>query len=293
MLGNGCEPARAKHTLRERARGLVRLTRPGNAIAATVLTGIGAFTGGGLLEHPLQALAALAATAVATGAGNAINDYFDREIDRINRPGRPIPSGRVAPREAIAFSVFLFVLAMVVALALPLAAIAIAVLDLVALITYTKLFKGRPGVGNAVVAALTGSTFLFGGTAVGALTSPVVVLFALAALATFAREVVKDVEDVVGDREEGLRTLPIAIGERSALLVGTVFLMFAVLASPLPYLQGTFGVAYLLVVLPADAVMLYGAYESFADPSAGQARLKTGTFVAAAAFVLGRLGTFV
>ena len=31
-----------------------------------------------------------------TGAGNAINDYFDLEIDRVNRPRRPIPSGRMS-----------------------------------------------------------------------------------------------------------------------------------------------------------------------------------------------------
>ena len=114
-------------------------------------------------------------------------------------------------------------------------------------------------------------------------------LAVLAALSTFTREVIKDVEDVAGDREEGLQTLPIVVGERRALVLGTVLLVVAVLASPVPYLAGTFGVWYLVVVVPADAVMLAAAYRSFDDPEAGQQLLKAGTFVAAVAFVAGRL----
>ena len=274
------------------ARGLLELTRPGNALAAGLLTFVGAFVAGGVLEPPLGEAtawtAAVLATVLAVGAGMAINDYFDREIDRVNRPNRPIPRGAVSPREALAFSLVLFGGAVVLALTLPSLAVGIAVVNLLALVAYTELFKGLPGLGNALVGYLTGSTFLFGGAAVGGRLESVFVLFALASLATFAREVVKDVEDVAGDREEGLRTLPIVYGERGSLVVATVVLVLAVLASPAPYLLGTFGLPYLLIVLPADAGMLYAAYESFEDPSTGQAHLKLGTYVAALAFVVGR-----
>ena len=73
-----------------------------------------------------------------------------------------------------------------------------------------------------------------------------------------------------------------------ALWVGVAVLAVAVLASPMPYLLGTFDVAYLALVVPADAVMLYACYESFADPTAGQNHIKYGMFLAAAAFVVGR-----
>ncbi|ADJ15623.1 geranylgeranylglycerol-phosphate geranylgeranyltransferase [Halalkalicoccus jeotgali] len=270
------------------ARGLLELTRPVNALVAGVLTLIGAFVAGGLFEALVPAGAAAGATVFATGAGNAINDYFDREIDRINQPDRPIPRGAVSPRGTLLFSLALFAGAIVLALALPVLAIAIALINLLLLVAYTQLFKGLPGVGNAVVAALGGSTFLFGGAAVGNVTAPAV-LFVLAALATFTREVIKDVEDLAGDREEGLNTLPIAIGARPALWVGVACLAVAVLASPLPYLLDALGVVYLLAVLPANAVMLWAAATSFRDPTAGQKRLKYGMFLAAAAFVLGRI----
>ncbi|WP_049923955.1 geranylgeranylglycerol-phosphate geranylgeranyltransferase [Halopiger djelfimassiliensis] len=275
-------------TAGETIRGLVELTRPVNVIAASVLTFIGAFVAGGVTDQSLEVAAAVGATGLAVGAGNAINDYFDREIDRINQPERAIPRGAVSPRGALAFSVVLFVIAVALAVTLlPLAAIAIAGINLVALVAYTEVFKGLPGLGNALVAYLVGSTFLFGAASVGEI-GPAVVLFVLAAIATLTREIVKDVEDVEGDREEGLNTLPIAIGERRALVVAGGLLVLAVLASPIPYVLGYFGGTYLLVVVPADVLMLGGAYESFENPTAGQARLKYGMFLAALAFIVGR-----
>jgi len=270
------------------ARGLLELTRPVNTVAAGALTFIGAFVAGGAFDESTATAAAVGATWLATGAGMAINDYFDREIDAINAPERAIPRGAVSPRGALAFSVVLFVGAIVLAALLPLLALAIAAVNLVGLVTYTTYFKGLPGAGNALVAYLVGSTFLFGAAAVG---DPLAggVLAVLAALSTFTREVIKDVEDVAGDREEGLNTLPIAIGPRRALRLGAVLLVVAVAASPVPYYLGTFGVWYLVVVVPADALMLVAAYRSFEDPTAGQQLLKAGTFVAAAAFVVGRL----
>jgi geranylgeranylglycerol-phosphate geranylgeranyltransferase len=269
-------------------RGLLELTRPVNTVAAGVLTFIGAFVAGGAFDQPTATAAAVGATILATAAGMAINDYFDRDIDRINNPERAIPRGAVSPRGALAFSLVLFAGAIALAVLLPVLALAIAAVNLLGLVTYTEYFKGLPGAGNALVAYLSGSTFLFGAAAVG---QPLAggVLAVLAALSSFTREIVKDVEDLEGDREEGLNTLPIAIGERRALWVGVLLLVVAVAASPVPYLFGTFGVWYLAIVAPADAVMLAGAYRSFADPGAGQRLLKAGMFAAAAAFIVGRV----
>jgi geranylgeranylglycerol-phosphate geranylgeranyltransferase len=282
---------------RRLVRGALDLVRPGNAVAATVLTFTGSFVAAGdgvWGAVALPAVAAVLATALATGGGNAINDYFDRDVDAVNRPDRPIPRGAVSARGALAFALALFALAVGAAATLPRVALAIAVANAAALAAYTRLFKGLPGVGNAVVALLTGSTFLFGGAAVGRPLAPgILVMAGLAAAATLGRELVKDVEDVAGDREAGLRTLPIVAGERPALVLAAAAVGVSVLASGLPAALGTFGVAYLVVVLPADAVMLHAAVRSFADPGAGQRRLKAGMFLAAAAFVAGRAATVV
>lgn len=271
-----------------RVRGYVELMRPMNSVAAGVLTFIGAFVAGGSVDQAPAVAAAVAATALATGAGNAINDYFDREIDRINQPNRPIPRGAVSERGALWFSVALFTAATALALTLPALAIGIAAFNLVALVAYTEFFKGLPGLGNALVAYLGGSTFLFGGAAVGDVSASGI-LFVLAALSTLTREIIKDVEDIEGDREEGLNTLPIAIGARRALHVGTALLIVAILASPIPYLQGSFGIVYLLVVVPAAVIMVGAAVRSYDRPEIGQRYLKYGMFLAALAFMIGQL----
>ncbi|MFB6120626.1 MAG: geranylgeranylglycerol-phosphate geranylgeranyltransferase [Halobacteriaceae archaeon] len=268
--------------------GLIELTRPGNSVLAGGLTFVGAFVAGGASDAPVAVATAVAATVVATAAGMAINDYFDRDVDRINNPERPIPRGAVSARGALAFSVVLFLSAVVLAVTLPALAIAIAGVNLMALVAYTELFKGLPGVGNAVVAYLGGSTFLFGAAAARALGPAPVVLFLLAALSTLAREIIKDVEDAPGDRAEGLRTLPIVVGERRALWLAAALLVVAVAASPLPYLRGTLGPAYLALVVPADVLMLSAMGLSFSDPGRGHVRLKYGMGLAAVAFVVGR-----
>ena len=266
----------------------VEITRPVNSLAAGVLTLIGGFVAGGLVARPWALSAAIGATVLATGAGNAINDYFDREIDRINNPERPIPRGDVSPRGAVVLSSGLFAVAVGFAITLPPVAILIAVVNLLGLVAYTTLFKGRPGAGNALVAYLGGSTFLFGAAAVGRVLDGAV-LFALAALSTFAREVLKDVEDVEGDRAEGLRTLPIVVGTGPAFGIAAVALVAAVVASPIPYVTNDFGVPYLVAVVPADVTMLAGLVRGRTDPGTGHRWLKYGMFLAAMAFILGRV----
>lgn len=269
-------------------RGYVALSRPLNVVSAGFLTYVGAFVAGGALEARWASASAVGATALAVAAGNAINDYFDREVDAVNQPNRPIPSGAVTPRGALIFSALCFALAVLLAVTLPLVAIGIAVVNLVALVLYTEYFKGLPGIGNAIVSYLVGSTFLFGAAAVGVLGPAPASLALLAGVATFSREVIKDVEDRAGDSQEGLRTLPIVLGDRAALLLAAGSLALAVIASPLPYVLGTLGVVYLALVLPADAVMVYAVGRAFSNPTAGQSALKYGMLLAAGAFVLGR-----
>lgn len=274
---------------RDRVVGVVDLLRPLNAVVAGVLTVVGAFVAGGLSEAPVAAGIAGVATVLATGAGNAVNDYFDRAVDRVNDPDRPIPRGAVSPRLALGVSVVLFVVAVGLVVILPVLAVVIAVVNLVALVAYTELFKGLPGVGNAVVAYLGGSTFVFGAAAVERLGVTAVVLAGLAALATFGREVIKDVEDVEGDRGEGLRTLPVVVGDRGALWVAAVAVAVAVVASPLPYVTASLGIVYLVAVVPGDLLLVYGVYRGFGDAGVGQRWVKWGMFVAAAAFIIGRV----
>ena len=77
---------------------LVRLPNLPSALADICL---GALAANALPSHGLSFLCLLAASACLYSAGMAWNDYFDREQDRRERPDRPLPSGRIAEKQAI------------------------------------------------------------------------------------------------------------------------------------------------------------------------------------------------
>ena len=268
------------------AKAGVEIARPGNAVVGGVAALVGGYLGGSL---GFAVGIAAAATVFGTGAGNAVNDYYDADIDAVNNPERPIPSGRLSRRGAALLALSFFVAALVLTVVfLPPLAIGIGVVNLVLLVGYSSHLKRMPLIGNVVVAYLTGSAFLFGGAAVEGVEFTVI-LFALAALANLGREIVKDVEDIEGDAEEGARTLPVVWGERRALTVASVAVAVGVVLSPLPYFFfDEFGVEYLISVGAADIVFLEGTRRSWKSPSSGQNLLKIAMVVALVAFVVGR-----
>jgi len=230
---------------------------------------------------------------VITGAGNAINDYFDAGIDAINRPDRPIPSGRISGISAFRFSIILFAAGVVISYFIGSDRIPflIATFNSFLLYLYAAFLKRRAFIGNLSVSYLTGSTFLFGGAAYGGKGIQVtLILFFLSMLATLAREIVKTIEDMEGDRKDGASTLPIRIGERLAAYTACAFGLLAVVLSPLPYLMGLFNEYYLLVVGIADLIFLYAMFMILKkDPGASSKYFKAGMFFALIAFIAGSL----
>lgn len=230
-----------------------------------------------------------------TGAGNAINDYFDAKIDAINRPSRPIPSGRVTKEFAFRASIFLFAIGIATSffIGTTLIPLLIAVFNSLLLYFYAYSLKRKVFVGNLSVSYLTGSTFLFGGAAYGGKGIEVtLVLFFLSMLATLAREIVKAIEDMEGDRKDGASTLPIKIGDRLAAYIAGAFGVLAVLLSPLPYFMGIFNQYYLFAVGISDLVFLYAALLILKkNPSASSRYFKIAMFLALIAFIAGSILT--
>ncbi|HQI69074.1 MAG TPA: UbiA family prenyltransferase, partial [Methanothrix sp.] len=90
----------------EGLRAYWEILRPFNGAMAAAAAIIGLAIAGGLA--PCATALIFLAVFLVTGAGNAVNDYCDRQIDAVNRPGRPIPSGRISPRAALYYSMALF-----------------------------------------------------------------------------------------------------------------------------------------------------------------------------------------
>jgi geranylgeranylglycerol-phosphate geranylgeranyltransferase len=271
---------------------LFELMRYKNCTMAGLAGAIGAVIAYGTVSGDLFWMPLLFITIfLITGAGNAINDYFDAGIDAINRPERPIPSGRLKKGSVYKISIALFACGITVAFFIGSTHIPffIAIINSLLLFLYAFSFKRKVFVGNFSVAYLTGSTFLFGGAAYGLKgIEATSVLFFLSMLATLAREIVKTIEDIEGDKKDGAVTLPIRIGEQPSAYIASMIGFLAILLSPAPYIMGLFNEYYLLVVGLADIIFLYAIYLILKkNPSVSSKYFKVGMFFALIAFIAG------
>lgn len=243
----------------------------------------------------LVALAALCAFIIA-GAGNAINDYTDVDIDRINRPARPIPSSRVSKNSALIFSISLFALGTGLSYFINLTAFAIAAFNSLLLILYSTHLQNKLFAGNIAISYLVGSSFVFGGASLGDIILPSL-LGLLAFLANLSREIVKDLEDLEGDRRVGKskgKNLAMRYGERPAKLSASFTLSAAIIISPLPYLLGILSAGYLAALVPCIAVFGYSILSAWKSKKSGDygrtsRMIKLGMFLGLLAFVAGAL----
>ena len=104
--------------------------------------------------------------ALTASAGNVINDYFDINIDKINRPHRILPKGELTLKEALGFYIFLFLVSLLLSIFISLIALLEVFFASALLFLYSYKIKKIPLLGNFVVAFLTGFAFIYGGMAV-------------------------------------------------------------------------------------------------------------------------------
>jgi geranylgeranylglycerol-phosphate geranylgeranyltransferase len=261
----------------------IEILRPTNSLMAAFAVFIGSL----LVNLNSYALVpvylAMAAAFFISGGGMIINDYFDAGIDKINRPDRPIPSGRISKRAALSYSFMLFLIGIVLSGFINWIVFAIAIANSLLLIVYSHSLKSKLLAGNIIISYLVGSTFIFGSASpfassnirLGVLLTPF--LFALLAfLANLSREIVKTFEDIEGDRQGFLKKMVAGAVETAARfglvnnkpemkykkplkVISVVCPLLAVIISPLPYLLSLLSVYYLFVVWVTDLLLIISA----------------------------------
>ncbi len=254
----------------------------GVVVGAILGAGDAAFAGAHV-SAPVRTISA----AVAIGAGaNAINDVHDIEIDRINRPSRPLPSGVITVESARWLWVALSIAGIMLAARVSAIHLLIAALSVGLLWAYSAQLKGLPAVGNLAVAVVVGLALPFGGLAVleahsGRL-SVVLAGGAFAFLTTLAREIVKDIEDLPGDAAQRARTLPIVAGTGVAAVIAVIILLLTAMSLPLVAATGI-SQAFLPLSLPAAMLLLAAVWHALAATSGPEARRQQGASRASAA----------
>lgn len=237
----------------------LELARPINGIIAFISAWLGGmFASQGRMADivNIQLLLVSIAALILLSAGNAINDYCDYEIDRVNRPRRPLPSGRIRRRDALIFAILLVIIGIWLGTLINRNATAFAILVSIALASYAFWLKRMPLIGNLVVSGLTGVTFVAGGVAIDS-GQATLIPATFAFLFTAAREIVKDLEDTEGDLKNNLKTLAI-LNPQLAVKIAIGFMVSVVLLSPIPYLFGWYSWHYLVVVVLGVDLLLVG-----------------------------------
>lgn len=268
--------------------GLLQLVRPHNIAAAAMSVAAG-FMMAGSAPPPWPLLLA---AAVSVSAGNTINDYFDRDIDRVNKPGRPIPSGRLSARTVLVLYAAQVLLLAVLCPLLSAPSCAWLAAWVILLFVYSSLLKRLYLAGNLLVSAVASSGFLLGSMSGGAMEAglpPALLSFPF----VLGRELVKDVEDLEGDRACGARTLPAVSGRRTALRLAAILFALLAAAFPVPGLAGMYGPAYLAVMLATVVpILVLCAALSLADRRIRTVSilLKIAMFFGILAFYLGSRG---
>lgn len=200
---------------------------------------------GGIPHLFLLIVAGIASTAF----GNVINDIKDLPADRINRPDRALVTGVISRRSALVLALSLVVIAIAAGFRVSTIHGAGTLVPVVLLLVYTLFFKGTPLAGNLLVSLLVGYVVIFGSLGADSL-KRVLIPSLLAFILNLAREIVKDLEDVEGDKHAGYATTAIlpakVIGAIIIILSGSYLILL-----PLPFTLGDFSVVYGIVCLVA------------------------------------------
>ena len=246
----------------------------------------------GSVPSPMEAVFGFLTAFLLLAGTMVFNDIQDVQVDRVNSPDRPIPSGKVTIRQAYALSIVFSGLALTSSLALGVPTFLTALAALALMAYYNTRGKRTGLLGNVAVSFNVALPFFFGGLAVNSLRPLLFIFFLLAFLANTAREVAKGIADVAGDSSRGIMTVAVTRGPRRAAELAATFFVLAVLLSFLaPVFDQRVSLFYYPGVVIADLGFLYSSYRLIHDPTPASVRkVKTQVLVW---MLLGLVGFFM
>jgi geranylgeranylglycerol-phosphate geranylgeranyltransferase len=255
--------------------GFIRLIRPINCLMMGFAVLVGAILANPQLSNLnwLNLLFGFLTGFTFCAAAMVINDYYDRKIDAINEPQRPIPNGTVKPNEALAFVSVLSVMGFVFAGFVSVLCFVVAAVALAITATYITVGKRSGLPGNFLVSICVAIPFIYGSiTAIGTVGLNVLLFASMAFLSNTGREITKGIVDVKGDSAEGVKTLAVKFGEKNAAVAAGVFYVFAVALTPVTWFLGLVGIWFIPFVLVTDIGLVICSALLLVDHSREKAR---------------------
>ncbi len=181
-------------------------------------------------------------------AGNIINDIYDIEIDKLNRPERILVSKKISVAEAKLAFIFLNVAAILLAFLINYTALFIVIISIVTIFTYSALLKKVVLLGNITVSFFTGLAFIYGGASVSNIDAAFIpAIFAF--LTNLIRELIKDIEDIKGDSANNVITFPSKFGIDKTKYLVLVLTVVLIIFTSIPYFYMIYKIEFFIIAM--------------------------------------------
>ncbi len=203
----------------------------------------------------LDTISGAVSVGLIVSAGFIFNDIMDLNVDRANKKKRAIVTNIVSLIWAKQLTVILIILSSIFALLTNANFFLTMIFMCIIALGYSI---GKKNVVSTLTAALMiSSVFLLGGIAAEIITYKLVLFFFITAIYLFCREIVKDIDDIKGDKKFGYKTIPILIGvKRSQYLIRSI----SVLLMLFGIVMYRFDILLLIFYEIANVLLLYSTY---------------------------------
>ncbi|MHA1366068.1 MAG: geranylgeranylglycerol-phosphate geranylgeranyltransferase [Candidatus Heimdallarchaeota archaeon] len=262
--------------MKEKIRPWIIIQRPFNCFLITMCAIVGImvsnpneFNDAQLLTHLPSLIMIFIGGWALSASAMVLNDYFDIEVDKINDPNRPIPSGKITPKQALTFGIILIVIGILMGIGIDLyeylgnsgvqigVSIVTAVICAIMAAAYTRYMKRFSIIGNLAVSVGVWMGFLYGDLVLDFQILPLTQCMAAAAFfLNFGREVSKGIMDIEGDRENDVTTVATALGPRWTSIISSIIIFLAIPVSIIPIFFAEASWVYLFSINVIQALVL-------------------------------------
>jgi len=194
----------------------------------------------------------------------AINDYFDIEVDKLNKKNRPLVTGVLKPKDALYITAVSMLVGVIASAAINAYCFAIAAIFAVLAVSYSYKLKEMLLLGNAYIAFSMAIPFIFGNyVSVSSLYMSIAVISTMIFISGMAREIHGTIRDYSGDiKIRAARTLPTVAGVKGSAVTALILYLIAIAISIYIFFYIApfkFNMLYAFIVGLSDLLLLYVA----------------------------------
>jgi 4-hydroxybenzoate polyprenyltransferase/geranylgeranylglycerol-phosphate geranylgeranyltransferase len=197
-------------------------------------------------------------------AGLYLSDFLDRNLDTIQKPHRPIPSGRIKPKEALVFGAIFAATGFILSFLLSSYNIILVFVVAALVFAYAKLSKSRGITGNLNRGIVTVVAYFFGVFSINqTLESIPIYVWLISVIFLFHdtnSNLVGAIRDIEGDKKGGYETIPVKYGIKNSIIISLLLtVIWFSLALFLPYYYKFLKIEFYFIMV-IDLIILISLY---------------------------------